>query len=88
MNQEQFKESWGQLKGHLGKHWDKLTDDDLLQIAGDQNKFNDAIEKRYGAIKGEVSKWADRWYAKWIGWYEGYEELIPASQAVQKVLSV
>ena len=87
MNQEQFKESWTQLKGHLGKQWDKLTEEDLLLIAGDQVRFNDAIEKRYGALKADVSKWADRWYAKWSGWYEGYEELRPAPQAAQKAPS-
>lgn len=79
MNQEQFTESWSQLKGHLGKQWDKLTDDDLLQIAGDQKKFHAVIEKRYGETREDVSKWADRWYAKWSGWYEGYVEAKPAS---------
>lgn len=77
MNQEQFKDSWGQLKGALQKQWGELTDDDLLQIAGDQDKFNGAIQQRYGEMKGEVGKWADRWYAKWSGWYEGYEEAKP-----------
>ena len=60
MNQEQFKRSWDQLKGELRKHWGQLTDDDLRQIEGDQDKFNGAMQKRYGEMKGEVSKWADR----------------------------
>ncbi len=46
MNTEQFKQSWGQLEGHLKKHWEKLTDDDLLKIEGDLDQFNGAIEKR------------------------------------------
>ena len=79
MNQEQFKGSWDQLKGSLKKHWGILTDDDLLQIGGDLEKFNGTIQIRYGQMKGEVSKWADRWYAKWSGWYEGYEESKPKS---------
>lgn len=79
MNQEQFKGSWDHLKAALKKQWGTLTDDDLLQIEGDRNKFNGAIEKRYGEMKGEVTKWADRWYAKWSGWYEGHEESKPAS---------
>lgn len=53
MNGEQFKQSWGQLQGHLK---------------------NGVIEQRYGAISRDMSKGADRWYAKWAGWYEGYEE--------------
>ena len=74
MNQEQFKGSWDQLKGALKKQWGNLTEDDLLQIEGDQDKFNGTIQKRYGDTKEEVSKWADRWYARWVGWYEGYVE--------------
>lgn len=72
MNTEQFKQSWEQLEGHLHKHWEKLTDDDLQQIGGDLEKFNSAIEKRYGAAKEEVRRWADLWYARWIGSYTAY----------------
>ena len=79
MNQEQFKESWDQLKGALKKQWGTLTEEDLRQIGGDQEKFNGAIQKRYGERSGEVTKWADRWYARWSGWYEGYEEAKPTS---------
>lgn len=79
MNQEQFKGFWGQLKGALKNHWGKLTDEDLLQIEGDLGKFNGAIETRYGEMKGEVSKWANRRYAHWTGWYQGYEESKPSA---------
>jgi uncharacterized protein YjbJ (UPF0337 family) len=74
MNPEQFKDSWKQLKGSLKKDWGKFTDDDLLRIGGDQEKFYATSEAHYGILKGEVSRWADRWYAKWSGWYEGYQE--------------
>ena len=75
MNQEQFTEFWGQLKKPLKSQWGKLTEDDLTQIAGNIDRFNGAIETRYGEMKGEVSKWANRRYAHWTGWYMGYEEL-------------
>lgn len=79
MNTEQFKQSWDQLQGHLQKNWDKFTDDDLHQIGGDLQKFNGANEKRYGATKEEVRRWADLWYARWIGSYtEYYAEWKPA----------
>ena len=80
MNREQFQQSWYQLEGHLKKHWGQLTNEDLLQIGGDLDKFNKAIEQRYGERKEEIRKWADRWYAKWIGWYEGYEEEKPSGE--------
>lgn len=80
MNKAQFKQSWGQLRGYLQKRWEKLTDDDLLQIEGDLDKFNGAIEKRYGEMKGEVSRWADLWYARWTGSYvEYYAKWKPAA---------
>ena len=74
MNQEQFKQSWGQLEGHLKKHWGKLTNEDFALINGDLQRFNGIVEQRYGTINGDVRKGVDRWYAKWAGWYEGYEE--------------
>ncbi len=63
MNQEQFKESWDQLKGDLKKKWVKLTDDDLRQIEGNLDTFNTTIQKRYGEMKEHVSTWVDQWYA-------------------------
>ena len=79
MNQEQFQRFWGQLKNPLKNQWEKLTADDLLQIEGNLVKFNSAIETRYGEMKGEVSKWANRRYAHWTGWYEGYEDTKPSA---------
>lgn len=61
MNREQFKGQWSQLKGELKKQWGKLTDDDLLQIEGDYDKFMGKIQERYGDKKDEVSRWADQW---------------------------
>jgi uncharacterized protein YjbJ (UPF0337 family) len=75
MNEVQFRESWGQFKGALKQQWEQLTDADILQIDGDRNKFNTAIQSRYGERMGDVTKWVDRRYAKWSGWYEGYEEV-------------
>jgi len=75
MNQEQFTSSWTQLKGALQKHWSAITDEDLAQIDGDQGRFTVVLQKRYGEKQTDVSQWADRWYAKWSGWYEGYREM-------------
>ncbi|WP_447979356.1 CsbD family protein [Candidatus Nitrospira bockiana] len=74
MTREQFKSSWAEIKGPLQKQWERLTNDDLVQIAGDQDTFNRTIELRYGERNSEVAQWANRWYAKWSGWYEGYQE--------------
>jgi hypothetical protein len=74
INQEQFKQGWVQLEKHLKMHWDKFTQEDYALIDGNLERFNRVNEQRYGALHGDVSKATDRWYAKWAGWYQGYEE--------------
>ena len=51
MNQEQFKVFWIQLKPSLKLEWDKITEEDLLEIDGDLPRFTTVIEKRYGAAR-------------------------------------
>ena len=79
MNHEQFSQFWAQLQQPLKGQWAKLTDEDLLHIGGDLYKFNATLDSRYGKIKGEIVKWANRRYARWTGWYEGYEEAKPTA---------
>ena len=77
MNQEQFGQFWLQLEVPLKTQWGKFTDDDLQQIEGNLDTFNRTVETRYGEKKNEVSAWANRRYAHWSGWYQGYEDLKP-----------
>ncbi|BCA55703.1 putative stress response protein [Nitrospira sp. KM1] len=64
MNSDQFKGQWKQFKGELKRQWGKFTDDDLMKIEGDYDKFTGAMQERYGDKKDEVSRWADQWYEK------------------------
>lgn len=61
MNSETFKGQWKQLKGALKQQWGKFTDDDLLQIEGDYDKFVGKVQERYGDTKDEVVRWAEQW---------------------------
>lgn len=79
MNQEQFGQFWIQLQEPLKSRWDKFTDDDLRTIDGNVNAFHRAVEARYGVKKAEVSMWANRRYAHWTGWYQGYDEPKPVA---------
>ncbi len=78
MNQEQFGQFWGQLQTPLKKQWEKFTDADLEQIDGNLAIFNCMTEARYGGKKSEVSTWANRRYAHWTGWYQGYDDPRPS----------
>ncbi len=62
MNADQFKGKWIQFKGEVKKQWGKFTDDDLLQIEGDYDKFIGRVQERYGDQKDDVVRWADDWY--------------------------
>jgi uncharacterized protein YjbJ (UPF0337 family) len=64
MNKDQFKGRWIQFKGELKKQWGKFTDDDLLQIEGDYQKFQGTLKAKYGDRKEEVSRWADQWFER------------------------
>ena len=61
MNKDHFKAQWNQFKGELKKQWGQFTDDDLLQIEGDADKFSGKLQERYADKKDEVRQWADQW---------------------------
>jgi uncharacterized protein YjbJ (UPF0337 family) len=63
MNRDQFKGAWSQFKGELKKQWGKLTDDDLMKIEGDYDKYMGTIQQRYGDAKEDINKWSDKWFA-------------------------
>jgi len=80
MNQEQFGQFWTQLKAPLKAQWQKITDEDLLEIEGNLATFGSVVEKRYGeAKKDEVTTWVNRRYSHWTGNYvgAGYKDADP-----------
>ncbi|HSE59441.1 MAG TPA: CsbD family protein [Nitrospiraceae bacterium] len=62
MNAEQLQGKWTQFKGDLKRQWGKFTDDDLLEIEGNYEKFVGKVQERYGDKKSELMQWADHWY--------------------------
>jgi uncharacterized protein YjbJ (UPF0337 family) len=67
MNKDTFQGKWTQFKGELKRQWGKFTDDDLMQIEGDYEKFLGKVQKRYGDQKDAVVKWADTWHEETKG---------------------
>jgi uncharacterized protein YjbJ (UPF0337 family) len=65
MHKEQSNGRWTQFKGEL-RHWGKFTDDNLLQIEGDYQKFEGTLPGKYGDQKENVSRWADQWFKSTI----------------------
>ena len=62
VNKDQFQGKWKQFKGDLKQKWGKFTDDDLLQIEGDYDKYQGKVQERYGNRREEVKKWTDEWF--------------------------
>ena len=62
MNADHFKAQWSQFKGELKRKWGAFTDDDLMMIEGDYDKFKGAVQRRYADRKDEIARWADEWY--------------------------
>src|SRR5262245_44256490 len=59
MNKDIFQGKWAQFKGELKQKWGQFTDDDLMQIEGDYEKFLGKVQERYGDQKDAVLKWAE-----------------------------
>ena len=62
MNSTHFKGMWNQFKGELKNTWGKFTDDDLMKIEGDYEKFKGVTQVRYANQMDEINRWAEEWY--------------------------
>ena len=56
MNKDILKGKWMEIKGDVKTKWGKLTDDDLTQIEGQQEKLVGILQKRYGFAKDKAEK--------------------------------
>jgi uncharacterized protein YjbJ (UPF0337 family) len=54
MNHDQFEGRWKELKGKVKEQWGKLTDDDLLEIEGNQDQLIGRVQHRYGVERAEA----------------------------------
>lgn len=61
MNWEEIHGSWQELEGRVRAKWNKLTDDDLGEIAGKKDELLGALQRRYGYEKEEAMKHVDEW---------------------------
>ncbi len=56
MNADILKGKWKEIKGEVKTKWGKLTDDDLTEIEGHEDKLLGLLQKRYGYAKDEAEK--------------------------------
>ncbi len=56
MNKLEIKGDWNILKGKIKQKWAKLTDDDLVFVAGKEDELIGRIQKRTGEVRENVEK--------------------------------
>jgi len=66
MNEDVLKGKWKEIKGGVKEKWGKLTDDDITQIEGKQEKLLGLLQKTYGYSKEK----ADEEYKHFMKSYE------------------
>jgi len=61
MNWDTVKGNWRQFTGSIKKTWGKLTDDELMEIAGDKDRLLGKIQEKYGYAKEEAQRRLGEW---------------------------
>ena len=56
---------WHQMKGDLKKAFGKLTDDDIAQNEGNQEKLLGILQERYGYTREQAQVEWDRFVSKY-----------------------
>ena len=66
MNEDILKGQWKEIKGSVKEQWGNLTDNDLVEIEGKQEKLVGILQKKYGYTKDK----AEQEYNKFIGGFK------------------
>ena len=61
MNWDRIEGNWKQFSGKAKEQWGKLTDDDLVKIAGKREQLEGLLQQRYGYKKDKVKEEIDSW---------------------------
>jgi len=52
---------WKQLNGDIKQRWGDLTDDELMEVAGNRDMLAGKIQERYGIAKEDANQQIDDW---------------------------
>lgn len=56
MGQERLEGQMQQMRGDIKKMWGKMTDDDIMLLDGQQDKFYGRLKEKYGIARDEAEK--------------------------------
>jgi uncharacterized protein YjbJ (UPF0337 family) len=61
-NLDEIKGKWKQQVGAAKVAWGKLTDDELLQVQGRQERLVGLVQERYGVTRSEADQQVRRFF--------------------------
>ena len=61
MNWDQIEGKWKQIQGKVLEKWSKMTNDDLLQIAGERDQLVGKVQEKYRLAKEAAEREVDDW---------------------------
>lgn len=56
MKKDVLKGKWKEMKGAIKEKWGKLTEDDLTEMEGKEEKLSGLLQKRYGYTEDKAKK--------------------------------
>ena len=56
MNEDILKGKWKEIKGGIKEQWGNLTDDDLAQVEGKQERLLGLLQVKYGYTKDQAAQ--------------------------------
>ncbi|HEX5131473.1 MAG TPA: CsbD family protein [Candidatus Krumholzibacteria bacterium] len=56
MEWKQMEQKWGEMQEQAKKRWDKLSDEDLKQIAGNKERLVGKIREKYSLSAQDAEK--------------------------------
>ncbi len=67
MNEDILKGKWKELKGSVKEKWGNLTDDDLTEVEGKEEKLLGLLQTKYGYTKDKAEE-------EYKGFISGYKD--------------
>lgn len=64
MNKDTLKGKWKQMVGSAKQSFGEFTDDELMEMEGDRDKFIGKVQEKYGIEKDEAERRVDEFLNK------------------------
>ncbi|MEQ8284560.1 CsbD family protein [Thalassospira sp.] len=62
MNWDQIAGRWKQITGDVKSEWGRLTDDEVDQVEGKQEKLVGLVQEKYGIEREEAERQVSAWF--------------------------